>query len=134
MKLIHVGIVVDDLDKAKSLFEKLLNRKAGDVQSPPDGSMKAVMINCDDGSGIELIQPVDPQVSHAQFLKERGMGIHHICFQVDNADEALEAAAKSGFKLSDQKSHPSRMFSDHQIGFVDPESTKGIVVEFLQSI
>ena len=134
MKLIHVGIIVDNLDEAKSLFEKLLNTKAGDVQSPPDGSMKAVMINFDDGSGIELIQPVDPQVSSAKYLKEKGTGVHHICFQVDNADEALETASRNGFKLRDQKSHPSRMFSDHQIGFLDPESTKGIVVEFLQSI
>jgi len=129
MKLIHVGIIVDDLDEAKSLFEKLLNTKAGDVQSPPDGSMKAVMINFDDGSGIELIQPVDPQVR-----KERGLGLNHVCFKVDDADEALGTAAKKGFKLRDQKSHPSRMFSDHQIGFLNPESTNGIVVEFLQSI
>ncbi len=134
MKLIHVGIIVDDLDEAKSLFEKLLNTKAGDVQSPPNGSMKAVMINFDDGSGIELIQPIDPNTSHAKYLKEKGMGIHHVCFKVNNADEALETVSKSGFKLRDQKSHPSQMFSDHQIGFLDPESTKGIVVEFLQSI
>ncbi len=134
MKLIHVGIIVDDLDEAKSLFEKLLNTKAGDVQSPPNGSMKAVMINFDDGSGIELIQPIDPNTSHAKYLKEKGMGIHHVCFKVNNADEALETVSKSGFTLSAPKSHPSQMFSDHQIGFLDPESTKGIVVEFLQSI
>ncbi|MFC1983809.1 VOC family protein [Chloroflexota bacterium] len=129
IKLIHVGIIVEDLEEAKSMFEKLLHTKAGEVQGPPDGSMRAVMINCADGSGLELIQPVDPQVR-----KERGLGLNHVCLQVDDADEALEAAAKNGFKLRDQKSHPSRMFSDHQIGFLDPTSTKGITVEYLQPI
>ena len=134
IKLIHVGIVVDDIDEASRLFEKLLNTKAGDVKSPPDGSMKAVMINFADGSGIELIQPIDPKGPLANSMKDKGMGIHHVCFKVDNADEALSNAAKSGFKLLHEKSMKSAMFDDHQIGFLNPESTKGIVVEFLQEI
>ncbi len=134
IRLVHVGIIVDDLEATSRLFEKLLNTKAGDVQSPPDGSMKAVMINFADGSGIELIQPIDPQGNLAKALKEKGESIHHVCLQVDDADEALSAAAKSGFKLRDQKSRRSAMFSDHQIGFLDPESTIGIVVVFLQSV
>ena len=134
IKLVHVGIRVDNLEETMRLFEKLLNTKAGDIKSPPDGSMKAVMINFDDGSGIELIQRIDPEGPLANLVKEKGAAIHHVCFKVDDVDEALSNASKNGFKLRQEKSRRSAMFDDHQIGFLDPESTKGIGVEFLQSV
>lgn len=42
---------------------------------------------------IELIQPLDEFSDYAQFLKEKGEGVHHICVQADTAH--MPAAMKA---------------------------------------
>ena len=53
---------------------------------------------------IELLESIDPEGPIASFIEKRGEGIHHIAFEVDNADEALNNAKENGFRLNpDQK-------------------------------
>ena len=41
---------------------------------------------------LELIEPVSGETIHAEFLSEHGPGLHHVCFEVDDLDEACQAA------------------------------------------
>ena len=45
---------------------------------------------------LELIQPVRGPGLHAEFLAERGGGVHHLGFMVDDLDETLADAARLG--------------------------------------
>jgi catechol 2,3-dioxygenase-like lactoylglutathione lyase family enzyme len=45
---------------------------------------------------LELIQPVEGPTIHAEFLAERGPGLHHVCFEVDDVDAACAAAEAAG--------------------------------------
>jgi catechol 2,3-dioxygenase-like lactoylglutathione lyase family enzyme len=45
---------------------------------------------------LELIQPVEGPTIHAEFLAERGPGLHHVCFAVDDVDAACSAAEAAG--------------------------------------
>jgi catechol 2,3-dioxygenase-like lactoylglutathione lyase family enzyme len=45
---------------------------------------------------LELIQPVEGPTIHAEFLAERGPGLHHVCFSVDDVDAACAAAEAVG--------------------------------------
>lgn len=45
---------------------------------------------------LELIQPVAGEGIHAEFLSERGPGLHHLCFAVDDVDAACAAAEAAG--------------------------------------
>lgn len=46
---------------------------------------------------LELYQPIEGTSIYGDFLKERGEGLHHISFFVDNADETAEELVKEGF-------------------------------------
>ncbi|MFH1640228.1 MAG: VOC family protein [Chloroflexota bacterium] len=46
---------------------------------------------------LELYQPVEGDSIYGDFLKERGEGLHHISFFVDNVDETAEELVKEGF-------------------------------------
>lgn len=46
---------------------------------------------------IELYQPIEGNSIYGDFLRERGEGMHHISFFVDNADETAEELVKEGF-------------------------------------
>jgi catechol 2,3-dioxygenase-like lactoylglutathione lyase family enzyme len=46
---------------------------------------------------LELYQPVAGESIYGDFLKERGEGLHHISFFVDNVDETAAELVKEGF-------------------------------------
>lgn len=41
---------------------------------------------------LELLEPLDDRSPHAEFLAERGEGLHHVAFLVSDFDQRLEAA------------------------------------------
>ena len=45
---------------------------------------------------LELIQPVSGATIHAEFLAAHGPGLHHLCFGVDDVDDACSAAESAG--------------------------------------
>lgn len=45
---------------------------------------------------LELIEPVSGRTIHAEFLEQKGPGLHHVCFEVDDLDAACDAADGAG--------------------------------------
>jgi methylmalonyl-CoA/ethylmalonyl-CoA epimerase len=93
--------------------------------------MKAAFIPVGDGE-IELIEPTDTILSPAQSIEERGEGIHHIALQVKEFEHALEKLKKKGIKLLD--GDPRIGVHGVKIAFLDPESTRGILIELCKKI
>ena len=48
---------------------------------------------------LELIRPVTGASIYAEFLAERGAGLHHVCCEVASMDEALARAERDGFAV-----------------------------------
>ena len=46
---------------------------------------------------LELVQPIEGDCIYQDFIEERGEGLHHLQFLVDEVDEAVEIFAKEGF-------------------------------------
>jgi methylmalonyl-CoA/ethylmalonyl-CoA epimerase len=44
---------------------------------------------------LELLEPLDDQSPHAEFLRERGEGLHHLAYLVADFDEQLAAVRES---------------------------------------
>ena len=49
------------------------------------------------GVQLELVQAVDGPSIYGDWIKERGEGIHHMNFLVDDVDETVESWRKEGF-------------------------------------
>jgi catechol 2,3-dioxygenase-like lactoylglutathione lyase family enzyme len=45
---------------------------------------------------LELIRPVTGESIYSEFLERTGGGLHHLCFEVDDLDEALRSAEAQG--------------------------------------
>ena len=108
----HIGVVVKDLDKTIDYYtsmwglgpwqklERSLTKEqliADAVYNSPYvlkigfaqwGSMK-----------LELLQPVEGKSIWSDFLETSGEGIHHLCFDVSNWDEAVTQTKKQGARL-----------------------------------
>jgi len=48
---------------------------------------------------IELLEPTDDRSPVTQFLKKRGGGLHHLCFEVDDIEGVTEQLTKRGFNM-----------------------------------
>ena len=129
-KVHHVAIAVRNLDEALAIYENLFNLKPSKIETVPDQGVKAALIPMKEGGEIEFLEPIDPNGGVAKFLENKGEGIHHICLEVDNIDEALNKIADKGCQLIDGKSRKGVV---GQIGFLHPKSTKGVLIELAQT-
>jgi len=85
MKIHHFGFVVENIDsELKYLHKQKLDNRVYD----PVQKAELVSLIADNQTMIELISPKDEQSFTWNYLKKNGGGFHHICYEVENLDEA----------------------------------------------
>ena len=125
-KVDHIGLAVHNVDEIVNMFAKLFGLESNVIDDNPQ--LKAAFIQIGDII-IEPIQPIDKKHLTAQFIDEHGNGINHICFEVDDVDQELQALAAKGVELIDKK---GRQGLTGKIGYIHPSSTEGILIELVQ--
>ncbi len=130
-KIDHVGHVVNDFEDAMDLYQNkfgLTPRRVMDGKNTRFGSRAAFFPFAD--IEIELIQPGglggDPA---ARCLKERGEGVFHISFSVEDIDAEINDWRKKGFTVTEYSQPGDKV----RIAFLAPEEIKGLWVEFIQN-
>ena len=83
-------------------------------------------------SKIELLEATDPDSAIAKFIEKRGEGIHHIAFDVENIEEAMERMAAKGYRIINPE--PKKGADNKMVCFLHPKSTNGVLVELCQEI
>jgi methylmalonyl-CoA epimerase len=126
----HIAIAVNSADEALSVFDNVFGLKADHIKDIPDQGVKAATVRVGNTS-IEFIEPINPEGGVAKFLEKKGEGIHHICIEVDNIDEELNALAAKGVELIDKQ---ARKGLAGMIGFLHPRATKGVLIELVQKV
>ena len=79
---------------------------------------------------LELLEPTADDSPIARFLERRGEGIHHLCFQVDDIEAALERFKKAGVALVDEK--PRAGAGGTRVAFIHPRGMAGVLVELVE--
>lgn len=128
-KIQHIGIAVTSLREAVPFFRDVLGLEHESTVDMPERKIRAAFFRVGE-SRIELIEPAAPDTPVGKFLEKNGQGLHHVCFQVDDAAEALSRVAGKGVRLVDET--PRAGIHGMRIGFLDPGSTFGVLTEFAQ--
>ena len=81
-------------------------------------------------SYIELLEGQGPESGVTKWISEKGTGLFHICFEVDDIEAALRELKQKGAKLLNET--PVTGHGNSRIAFIDPESTSGILVELVE--
>lgn len=109
--LIQIGVVVKDMDQAIKRFSALgigpfypktppRNAKSFFRGKPFVSADRVKIMAAQLGnSELELIQPLDGESPHKEYLDSKGEGIQHIAFAVDNLDEAVEKLKAEGSEV-----------------------------------
>jgi methylmalonyl-CoA/ethylmalonyl-CoA epimerase len=121
----HVAVAVASLEEASRLFELLTGDSGSPVEELPSQGVRVRFIG-----SLELLEPLGPETTVGRFLERQGQGLHHIAYRVPDLPEALAKLADSGVELIDAEPRPGAR--GHQVAFLHPRSTGGILVELVQ--
>jgi len=156
----HVGIVVKDADKAAEYYSSVfglgpfetevyeMNETTGFTYrgQPARARVKAAFAQ----SGpiaIELVEVLEGETPHMEFLREKGEGAQHVAFLVGNLDETLAELAKEGIEpilrynlLVEQPAGPSsdktgdakkRLFEVNEV-YLNSNKIGGVVIQLME--
>ncbi len=81
-------------------------------------------------TSVEFLEPTSEDSTLAKFIRERGEGLHHIAFEVDDIEKVTEDLKARGFRFIYDKPADGKFGS--RVNFMHPKSTGGILVELTQ--
>lgn len=70
-----------------------------------------------DSMDIKLIEPASKNSGLVEFLRAKGEGLHHVCFQCDDVEETLQAAIGNGARMTAPPA-PGEAFDGETIAFL----------------
>lgn len=128
MDVHHVGVATDDAAGLADLYADLFGASVAHEERF-DG-MAVVFLACE-GDYLELLEPLDgAEGAIARYLDRHGPGIHHVALRTPDVAAALDRARDLGVDPIDETPRPGAW--GHEVAFLHPDSTGGVLVEFVE--
>jgi methylmalonyl-CoA/ethylmalonyl-CoA epimerase len=140
----QIALVVEDLDKAVETYWRLfgigpwhiytygrpLVKKMSYYGKPCEYKMRLALTRI--GSlRLELVEVLEGDLIHADFVREHGYGVHHIGVLVDDMEVAIAQAKEAGLTVTlDGAGFGAD--GDGHYAFLDTEDKIGITLELIQ--
>ncbi len=128
-KLDHIGIAVNNLEESVKFYEEILGLKLQGIETVEEQKVKVAFLPLGD-TEIELLEGTSPDSPVAKFIENKGQGVQHLAFKVDNIEKVLEEMKEKGIRLIDEK--PRYGAGGARIAFLHPKSTNGVLVELCE--
>ncbi len=126
MEFDHAGIATTDAAGLRSLFGALFDVETAHTEQF-DG-LDVTFLDLTNGY-FELLEPLEDGTIR-RYLDDHGPGIHHVALATDDIQGALDRAAQLDVELIDAEPRPGAW--GHQVAFLHPKSTGGVLVEFVE--
>jgi methylmalonyl-CoA/ethylmalonyl-CoA epimerase len=131
----QIGVVVEDIDRAIAFYESAFGLGPWDIREVgapnvwdrgEEKPIKARLAFTNVGQvEVELIQILEGDSMHLEFLREHGEGLHHLGFFVKDFQAKLEQAQAMGFKVLQMD--PFRQ----AYAYLDTRQPGGIIFELI---
>ena len=128
-KIHHIAVAVDNLDEAAKFYQDGLGLDLTGIEVVSAQKTKVGFFKIG-GSNIELVQPAEPDSPLDKFLKTKGQGMHHLCFEVDDIEAEIKNLLENGATMIDQKPRPGAHNS--RVAFIHPKSSSGVLIELVE--
>lgn len=135
LRVHHIGLVVEDLEKAVANYEKLFGTKATDFrndQGKKDGVSHQLdaRIMMPNRCWLHLVQNWNPDSRVNKFLKQHGEALEHVALETTDIEEEISHLREIGCPVvGDYKINNA---ADGFESFITPEDGIGFTVELIQ--
>jgi methylmalonyl-CoA/ethylmalonyl-CoA epimerase len=122
----HVAILVANTEEALKVYRDRLGLPVLLSEVVNNGAIRLTHLDLGN-TQIQLVEPLDE--AHPLFaqLREKGEGLHHICFAVNDVEDAMAEAAQHGIELAQAKPHQGTQ--GKKAAFLAKSSTGGVQME-----
>ena len=126
----HIGIAVRDLENSMDFYQKVLGGHLIDrYKSEAIGVESEIAIIEINGERIELLAPTNNTTSPiARFIKQKGKGVHHIAYRVEDLDEALLELKQQGIRILENSLRINK--HGRRLIYLNPADTEGTIIEY----
>lgn len=125
-KIEHIGIAVNDLNKAIRFYEEVMGLTCYAIEEVKSQKVKTAFFRIGEVK-IELLEATDNESPVHKFIERNGEGVHHIAYATENLPDALNQISSKGVRLIDQT--PRKGAEGLDIAFLHPKSTLGVLTE-----
>lgn len=130
-KINHVAIATPDIEKTSTLFRDVLGAKVSEKHPQAEHGVYTVFVELGD-TKIELLNPLGDKSPIEKFLeKNKSGGMHHICIEVDNIQEAMKDLRAKNIRLLSEE--PKIGAHGKPVVFLHPKDCNGVLVELEES-
>jgi len=128
-KIDHLALLVEDIDQAAAFWRDALGLAMGEIEDVPQEQARVAFLPVGE-TKIELVQPTSSETGLGKYLEKRGVGIHHVCLEVDDIEAVLADLNDKGVQLINPT--PQARESGTLYAFIHPKSAFGVLVELYQ--
>lgn len=124
----HIGVAVEDIDAAIKLYSEQFEMAIQYRETVEEQGVEAVLLEVGDGH-VELLRPLGPDTPVGKFIENRGVGMHHVAYRVEDVAAELARFKALGLELIDET--PRIGIRNSTVAFLHPKSTGGVLVELV---
>ncbi len=126
----HLGVAVRRIEDRLALYRDVLGLDLQGIEEVAGEGVRVALLPAG-RTRIELIESTGGATTVARFLEKRGEGLHHVCFEVDDLDAALERFRSAGLQAAGAEGRPGAEGS--RIAFIHPRATGGVLIELRET-
>lgn len=131
MRLHHVGIVVDNIDKKVALYRRVVPVGfPSEIIYDEIQQVRVAFVDAGNNVALEFIEPGGEGSPVIRALRQ-GVNLHHLCYEVQDLGLAVAQAREAG-ALVVCEPVPARAFEGRRIAFV--YSAVGGLTEFVEAL
>ena len=127
-RIAEIGVVVKDLSSSGNRLHEILGARGGNVLKAQEYGMVVQMFRIGNIE-FELMEPANQDGLIAQFLENRGEGLHHIAFEVEDIIDSIDWMKRNNVKIINEQPVP---VDDLKAAFLHPETFGGVLIELIE--
>ncbi|MGH2474878.1 MAG: methylmalonyl-CoA epimerase [Candidatus Limnocylindrales bacterium] len=125
----HVAIAVSDLEAAIAYYRDTFGAEVAHRELVESDGVEEALLRVAD-SYVQLLTPTRDDSPVAKYLQNRGEGLHHVGYRVDDCAAALDAVKALGGRVIDEVPRPGSRGTT--VAFVHPKGAFGTLIELVQ--
>jgi len=125
----HVAIAVQDLDSAIAYYADTFGAVLAHRERVESDGVEEALLKVAD-SYIQLLTPTRSDSPVAKYLENKGEGLHHVGYRVDDCAAALQSVKDHGGRVIDEEPRPGSRGTT--VAFVHPKGALGTLIELVQ--
>lgn len=128
----HIAIAVNNLEERVKVYEDLGFTFSKEREVVESQKVVTAFAHVDKNAHLELLMPLNNEGPIQKFIEKNGEGIHHLCFNVEDAKIKGEELIEKGYKLIYETPQPGA--NNCLVNFIHPKSTGGVLIEIAQKL